>query len=148
MVAAESRLEFLLGFFPATVAALRRASPASVRRTTRVRPSRLSGPIVTSLSRCNGPDGPANGGSVHHHLRGERIDGHRAEPAELRQDRVLVRAQAFAGHVSVVELGHLPRRLPQGQAIAGRLVEFDRGHGGFLFAWLQRFVLAWQAFAK
>ena len=63
-------------------------------------------------------DVAAERGAVHHHLRGERVDGQRTLPLELRQNRELVRAQAGGREELIIRLGDVARRRAHGVAVA------------------------------
>ena len=62
----------------------------------------------------------AQRGAIHDQLAGERVDRHRPESVQLREDRKLGRAQARRRQVLVVKLGHMPSGLAQCQAVALR----------------------------
>jgi hypothetical protein len=63
-------------------------------------------------------DVPAERGSVHHHLRGEGIDRHRAQSPQLRENRKLRRAQPARRQKLIVKLRNVPCGLAHGETVA------------------------------
>src|SRR6516164_10340806 len=63
-------------------------------------------------------DVAAEGGSVHHHLRGEGINRHRAQTSQLRKNRKLSRAQPAWSQQLIVELCDVPRGLAHRETVA------------------------------
>src|SRR5262249_2249987 len=78
---------------------------------------------LLSLDTRSGSPPPARSittSSVHDHLGGERIDGHRTLPPQLRQQGKLRGSQPARCQQLVVELGHVPGNLANRQADALR----------------------------